>query len=231
MPVRSGMGSMSVSILGGYIALGIPANHLVIASAMVPFASIAISKILLPETEEPKIVENIDLSGQGKASNLIEATANGAMDGMQMVIAISASLVAIISMVALVNGVLGMVNLNLETIFGWVFFPLGYLMGLEGDYTQLAGTLLGYKLVLTEFMSFGSLGKIINTMDQRTAMMFSVACSGFANIGSMAICVSGISALCPGMKGTLSKLVFKGMLGGFALSVLNAMIVGIIMLF
>lgn len=227
----SGMGSMSMSILGGYIAMGIPANYLVIAGALVPFASIAVSKILLPELEKPQIVEEIDLSGQKKATNLIEAIANGAMDGMQMVIAISASLVAIISMVALVNGALGMVNLKLEGIFGWIFSPLGYLMGLEGDYPILAGKLLGYKLILTEFMSYDVLGKIVNTMDQRTAMMLSIGCSGFANVSSMAICVSGIAALCPQMKSTLSKLVFRGMLGGFAVSVVNAMIVGIVLLF
>lgn len=227
----SGMGSMSMSILGGYIAMGIPANYLVIAGALVPFASIAVSKILLPELEKPQIVEEIDLSGQKKAANLIEAIANGAMDGMQMVIAISASLVAIISMVALVNGALGMVNLKLEGIFGWIFSPLGYLMGLEGDYPILAGKLLGYKLILTEFMSYDVLGKIVNTMDQRTAMMLSIGCSGFANVSSMAICVSGIAALCPQMKSTLSKLVFRGMLGGFAVSVVNAMIIGIVLLF
>ncbi|MDO4935509.1 MAG: nucleoside transporter C-terminal domain-containing protein [Phascolarctobacterium sp.] len=227
----SGMGSMSMSILGGYIAMGIPANYLVIAGALVPFASIAVSKILLPEIEEPQIVENIDLSGQSKASNLIEAIANGAMDGMQMVIAIAASLVAIISMVALVNGALELVNLKLEEIFAWIFSPLGYLMGLDGNYPELVGKLLGCKLILTEFISYDILGKMVSSMDQRTAMMLSIACSGFGNVSAMAICVSGIAALCPPMKGTLSKLVFRGMLGGFAVSVMNAMIVGIVLLF
>lgn len=227
----SGMGSMSVSILGGYIAMGIPANYLVIASALVPLMSIVVSKILLPLTEEPKIVEKIDLSGQSKASNVIEALANGAMDGMQMVIAIAASIVAIISVVALINGVLQMADLKLEQIFGWIFSPLGYFMGLNGDYVQLAGKLLGCKLILTEFISFDTLGKMVATMDTRTAMMLSIACAGFANVSSMAICVSGISALCPQMKSTLSKLVFRGMLGGFAVSVINAMLVGIILLF
>ena len=225
----SGMGSMSISILGGYIAMGIPARYLIIAGAMVPFASLAVSKILLPEQETPKTVEEIRY--ENKATNIIEAIANGAMDGMQMVIAIAASIIAIISMVALINGTLENFGIRLEEILSWVFSPFGYLMGLDADLPQLAGKLLGCKIILTEFISFDILGKIISTMDERTAMMLSIACSGFANVSSMAICVSGISALCPGMKPVLSELVFKGMLGGFAVSIINAMLVGIVMWF
>ena len=227
----SGMSSMSVSIFGGYIAMGIPANYLIIASALVPFSSIIINAMLLPEEEKPQIVEKIDLSGESKASNIIEAIANGSMKGIEMVIAIAASIVAIISMVSLVNGGLAFINLKLEQIFAWLFSPFAYFMGLGNDLTLWAGELLGSKMILTEFIPFAALGKVIDTLNTRTAMMLSVAISGFANVSSMAICVSGIAALCPEMRGTLSKLVFKGMLGGFAASVLNALILGIILWF
>lgn len=227
----SGMGSMSVCILGGYIAMGIPAKHLVIAAALVPLTSITISKILLPETDTPKVVENIDFSGEKRASNLIEALANGAMDGMNMVIAIAASLVAIISVVAMINGALGLINLKLEEILSWIFYPLGYFMALEPEHTQLASQLLGCKIVLTEFIPFATLGQMINSLSPRTGLMLSVAVSGFANVSSLAICVSGIAALCPEMKPTLAKYVWKGMWGGFALSTINALTIGLIMSF
>lgn len=231
MILISGMGSMSVSIMGGYAALGIPVKHLVIGSAMVPFTSIVIGKILQPETEEQEQLDDVSVDNSAMSSNIIEAIANGAMDGMHMVIAIAASLVAIISLVALANGVLGNVGLTLEQIFAWVFSPLAYLMGLPNEHILFGGKLLGCKLILNEFVSYEMLGKVINTLDPRTALVLSISQAGFANIGSMGVCVAGIGSLCPLKKGVVSQLVFKAMLGGFCVSVLNAMIVGILMLF
>lgn len=226
----AGMGSMSVSIIGGYTALGIPMQFLIIASALVPLGSIITGKILLPELEKKGKIDNIKIDSRGNNTNLIEAIANGAMDGIHMVIAISASLIAIIAIVAMINAGLTNFGLSLEMIFAWIFSPLAFLMGLDTNHIMFAGKLLGSKLVLNEFVAFESLGKVINELDYRTALMLSVSMSGFANIGSMGISVSAISVLCPEKKSLLSGMVAKAMLGGFAVSVLNAMILGIILM-
>lgn len=230
----SGMGSMSATIIGGYVALGIPMEYLLIASTLVPMGSIAVSKIIYPEIETAKSVENVSMDNKGGNENLIGAVTEGAMNGMNSAMAIGASLIAIIGLVALVNGILGAVGmetLSLEKIFSYVFSPLGFIMGLSGEDILLAGQLLGSKLVLNEFVAFQQLGQVIQNLGERTALILSISLAGFANISSMGICIAGIAALCPEKRGVLSRLVFKAMIGGFVVSVLSAMIVGLITMF
>ena len=224
----SGMGSMSATIIGGYTALGIPMEYLLTASALVPFGSIAISKILLPETEHAKVIENVSMDRKGHHENIISAVTEGAVNGIQAVIAIAASLVAFISIVSLVNGILGVAGLSLEKIFAYIFSPFGFFMGLEGENILYAGELLGFKLVLNEFVAFQNLGQHLASLDYRTGLMLSIAMAGFANVSSMGICISGISILCPDKRPVLARLAFKAMIGGFAVSILSAMIVGFI---
>lgn len=227
----SGMGSMSATIIGGYVALGIPMEYILIASALVPFGSIAISKMLLPELEEVQNIEDVSIDNKGDNENLIGAIAEGAMNGLQSALAIGASLIAIIGLVALVNGILGVFGITLQQIFSYIFSPIGFLMGLDGGEILRAGQLLGEKLVLNEFVAFQSLGEVIKSLDYRTGLVMAISLCGFANISSMGICISGISALCPDKRKVLSKLAFKAMIGGFAVSVLSSMVVGLITLF
>ncbi|MDE7324347.1 MAG: NupC/NupG family nucleoside CNT transporter [Lachnospiraceae bacterium] len=227
----SGMGSMSVSILGGYHALGIPMDYLLIASAMVPIGSILVAKMILPQTETAQSITDVRMDNKGNNANVIDAIAEGASTGMQMVISIAASLVGIIGIVAVVNMILGFAGIRLEQIFSYVFAPFGFLMGLDTSNVLMEGSLLGNKLIVNEFVAFQDLGKILSSLDTRTGMICSISLCGFANLSSLGICVSGIAVLCPEKKSTLSRLVFKAMLGGIFVSMLSAMIVGIIMLF
>ncbi|MCI8313819.1 MAG: NupC/NupG family nucleoside CNT transporter [Lachnospiraceae bacterium] len=227
----SGMGSMSVSILGGYHALGIPMDYLLIASAMVPVGSILVAKMILPQTEVAQSITDVKMDNKGNNANVIDAIAEGASTGMQMVISIAASLVGIIGIVAVVNMFLGFAGIRLEQIFSYLFAPFGFLMGLNGNDVLMEGSLLGNKLIVNEFVAFQDLGAILNSLDTRTGMICAISLCGFANLSSLGICVSGIAVLCPGKKSTLSRLVFKAMLGGIFVSMLSAMIVGIIMLF
>ena len=227
----SGMGSMSATIIGGYVALGLPMEYILIASPLVPFGSIAISKMLLPELEEAQNIEDVSIDNKGDNENLIGAIAEGAMNGLQSALAIGASLIAIIGLVALVNGILGAFGITLQQIFSYIFSPIGFLMGLDGGEILRAGQLLGEKLVLNEFVAFQSLGEVIKSLDYRTGLVMAISLCGFANISSMGICISGISALCPDKRKVLSKLAFKAMIGGFAVSVFSSMVVGLITLF
>ncbi|MDU2201615.1 MAG: nucleoside transporter C-terminal domain-containing protein [Anaerococcus hydrogenalis] len=227
----SGMGSMSVSIIAGYTALGIPMQSLLIASTLVPIGSIVISKIICPQTEEVKELGEIKMDNKGNNENVLDALSAGAMDGMNMAMAIGASLIAIISIVALLNGILGVFGLSFEKILSYVFAPIGYLMGLEGSEIFKAGELLGSKLILNEFVAFGKLAPMLEAMNPRTGLMLAVSLAGFANVSSIGICISGISVLCPEKRPTLAKLAVKAMIGGFCVSLLSSMIVGIWMLF
>lgn len=227
----SGMGSMSVSILGGYTALGIPMEYLLIASALVPIGSIMVSKIIFPQTEEIHEVGDIKMDNKGNNANVIEAVSEGAVTGMQMALSMGASLIAMVALVALINKGLGVFGISLEQIFSYVFAPFGALMGLDPSEILLEGNLLGSKLVINEFVAFEQLGKIISSMDPRTAIMATISLCGFANFSSLGICVSGIGILCPEKKSTLARLVFRAMIGGVAVSLLSAMTVGFIMLF
>ncbi|HGI3640775.1 TPA: NupC/NupG family nucleoside CNT transporter [Streptococcus agalactiae] len=227
----SGMGSMSVSILGGYIALGIPMEYLLIASTMVPIGSILIAKILLPQTEPVQKIDDIKMDNKGNNANVIDAIAEGASTGSQMAFSIGASLIAFVGLVSLINMMLSGLGIRLEQIFSYVFAPFGFLMGFDHKNILLEGNLLGSKLILNEFVSFQQLGDLIKSLDYRTALVATISLCGFANLSSLGICVSGIAVLCPEKRGTLARLVFRAMIGGIAVSMLSAFIVGIVTLF
>lgn len=227
----SGMGSMSATVLMGYVEMGIPMEYLLIAGALVPLSSIMVSKLLIPETQQEELVENVVMDRKGGHTNIMSAISEGATNGMQMAFGIGAALIAITGLVALVNGGLGIIGLSLQQILSYLFSPLALLMGLDPSKILTAGELLGTKMVLNEFIAFGDLGSIIKTLDPRTALVMSVSLAGFANISSIGICISGISVFCPERRAEISNLAFKGMLGGFLVSTLSAMIVGLVLIF
>ncbi|EPZ62220.1 na+ dependent nucleoside transporter family protein [[Clostridium] sordellii ATCC 9714] len=243
----SGMGSMSATVLGGYAGLGIPMQYLLIGGALVPLGSIIVSKIILPEKVREVVTVNtvtvdngeevdtesevefaatvinsdeVTIDNKGNNSNIMEAISQGANDGMNMALGIGASLVAIIALVALVNGGLGLIGLSLEGILSYVFAPIGFFMGIPKESVLTAGQLLGSKLALNEFVAFGELGPMLPHLDYRTGLMMAISLTGFANISSMGICISGISVFCPEKRGQLAELAFRGMIGGFCVSVL-----------
>lgn len=227
----AGMGSMDVSVLTAYVAMGIPMDYLLMASMLVPVGSILIAKMILPETESVDGINNLEIDGKGNNNNMIEAVINGAGVGLQVVVGICVALIAIIGMVTLINMILGFFGISLEVIFGYVFAPFGYLMGFDTVNAMKEGILLGQKLVFNEFIAFGNLGSYLTTLDDRTAMMASISLAGFANLSSMGICVGGVGALCPEKKPLLSSLVFRAMLGGMLLSIMSAMLCGLVALF
>lgn len=231
MVLVAGMGSMSVSILGGYNAIGVPMEFLIITSALVPFGSIIVGKILLPEKDVPANLGELKIDRKSSGSNLIEAMSNGAMEGWNLVMAIASSLVAIVAVVAMVNGFLGNFGLELQTIFGWLFYPVSYLMALDPQFTQAGAEFLGSKLILNEFIAFDMLMKVFDSMDYRTQAMLCISIGGFANLGSMAVCLSSLGVLCPEKKSTVAKYVGIALTGAFCMNIMNAMIVGIILLF
>jgi len=226
----SGMGSMSASILGGYTALGIPMSSLLIASALVPIGSIMVSKIIFPQTDEVVEVSDVRIDNKGNNSNVIDALSEGANTGIHMVISIGASIIGFVGIVALIDLVLSVFNITLSEIFSYIFSPFGYLLGFEGDEIFLEGSLLGNKLILNEFIAFGQLAPVLESLDERTALVAAISLSGFANISSMGMCIGGIGVLAPEKRGTISRLIFKAMLGGVFVSINSAFLVSIVSL-
>ena len=196
--------------------LGIPMEYLLIASAMVPIGSIMISKIISPQTEHAKSITDVKMDNKGNNTNVIDAMAEGANTGMQMVISIGASIVGFVGIVAVVNLILGVFHVNLAQIFSYVFAPFGYFMGLDMQNVLFEGTLLGNK---------------VSTLDTRTGMICAISLCGFANLSSMGMCIGGIGVLCPEKRGTISRLVFRSMIGGAFVSITSALIVSMVTLF
>ena len=157
--------------------------------------------------------------------------AEGANTGMQMVISIGASIVGFVGIVAVVNLILGVFHVNLAQIFSYVFAPFGYFMGLDMQNVLFEGTLLGNKVILNEFVAFQELSTKLSTLDTRTGMICAISLCGFANLSSMGMCIGGIGVLCPEKRGTISRLVFRSMIGGAFVSITSALIVSMVTLF
>ncbi len=227
----SGMGSMSASILGGYSALGIPMSTLLIASALVPIGSIMVSKVMFPQIDEVKQVSEVKMDNKGNNSNVIDALSEGCNTGIQMVISIGASIVGFMGVMAIFDMILGVFGISMAQIFGYIFAPFGFLMGLDGQDILFEGTLLGEKLILNEFIAFGNLAPKFASLDTRTALVATISLCGFANISSMGMCIGGIGVLCPEKRGTISRLIVKATIAGVFVSINSALLVSIVSLF
>ena len=173
------------------------------------------------------------MDNKGNNGNVIDALSEGANTGMQMVIAIGASLVGFVGMVAVFDLFLGFipgVDITLSKIFGYIFAPFGWLLGFEGEEIMLAGKMLGDKLILNEFIAYGTLGELMKsgTMSDTSALIATISLAGFANLSSMGMCVGGIGVLCPEKRPTISRLVLKATIAGVFVSINSALIVSIV---
>lgn len=198
---------------------------------MVPIGSIMISKIIYPQTDQIKSITDVKMDNKGNNSNAIDALAEGASTGMQMVISIGASIVGFVGIVAVINLFLGFANISLAQIFSYIFAPFGFLLGLDGNQILMEGSLLGNKLILNEFIAFGDLAARLGDLEPRVGMVCAISLCGFANLSSMGMCVGGIGVLCPKKRGTISRLVFRSMIGGVLVSIMSALLFSIVSLF
>lgn len=224
----SGMGSVAGSVLVGYNLLGIPMDYLLIACALVPMGSLMVAKILTPEVEKSTI-ENVVIDRKGNNINVFSALSEGINNGLQLALSVGASLIAGISIIALINGGLGLVGTSLEEILSYIFLPIGLLMGLPMDEALKAGQMLGIKITVNEFVAYTKLAPIAKELSERAFMMISISLCGFASFTSIAICTTGLAVFAPNRKNDIAKLATRGMIGGFLVSVLSAMIVGVVM--
>ena len=226
------------TVAGGVLAIyvkwltGIPgiAGHLLAASVMSAPAALVIAKIIYPETKQSDTLGNVNINIENKSSNVMEALGNGATDGMKLAANVAAMLIAFLSIVAMLDYMLGFINTSLDQILGIFFRPLAWAMGVSWEESAYLAILMGKKIAFTELIAYGDLKTILSSgvISDRTAIIASYALCGFANFGSIGIQLGGIGGIAPNRKKDLASLVTKAMIGGALASWLTATIAGIL---
>ena len=233
--MTGGFATVSGGVLAIYVSWltdiqGI-AGHLLAASVMSAPAALVVAKIIYPETEESQTIGDVNVNIEQTNINAMEALSNGATDGLKLAANIAAMLIAFISFVAMVNYFLSFGGTSMEEIFGIIFRPLAWTMGVPWNEAQLVGMLMGKKIVLTELVAYGDLQNLIRDgmISERSAIISTYALCGFSNFASIGIQLGGIGAMAPERKKDLAKLVTKAMFGGAIASWLTATIAGLLL--
>ena len=229
-----GFSTVAGSVMALYVTWlnNIPeiAGHFLAASVMSAPAALMVAKIIYPETKSYQIISSNSINLKSQDNNLVDAIGRGATDGLKLAANVAAMLIAFISLVAMINFILGLLGTSMQEMLGLLFKPLAWTMGIPWADAKIVGTLMGEKIVLTELIAFRDLSDYVsnNTISERSVIIASYALCGFANFGSIGIQLGGIGSMAPKRKKDLSKLVFKAMLGGAIASWLTASIVGIL---
>jgi concentrative nucleoside transporter, CNT family len=242
--MTSGMAHVSGGIMAAYIAFGIEPRHLLSAVIMTAPGTILISKMLVPETEQPKTAGRVVMSEEEVEAeakeNLLGAVARGTSDGLHMALNVGAMLIAFLALIALFDGIMhgihnGLANLgfrwfpwSLENIFGALFAPVAWVIGIPWKDCATIGNLLGTRMVLNELVAFSMLGAQRAVLDPRSFTIATFALCGFANLSSIGIQIGGIGALAPNKRGELARLGFRAMLAGTMANLMSASIAGML---
>jgi concentrative nucleoside transporter, CNT family len=243
----TGLATVAGSLLVGYSLLGVRLDYLIAAAFMAGPAGIVMSKIIVPETGEPKtlVASGVDEVSEGEAEgeeegesgnlNTIDAIASGALQGLQIALTVGAMLIAFISLIALVNIILGAVgglfgfpDLTFELILGYVFAPIAFLIGVPWDEAIGAGSFLGQKLVLNEFVAFSNFGPQAEQFSQKTVAIVTFGLTGFANFGSIAILIGTFGSISPDRRREVAQFGIRAVLAGTLANLMNATIAGIL---
>jgi CNT family concentrative nucleoside transporter len=225
------MACISGGILIVYVNMGAKAEYLLAASLMAAPASIVISKIILPETEESFTKGSIKLEVKKEYTNTIEAVTQGAEMGMKIAISVMATLVGFIALIALVNYGLGKIytGLSLDYIFGKLFYPFAWCMGVPEQDVQQVAVLMGQKLSINEFIAFDTLtNKLAKPLSEKGLIIASCAICGFANFSSVGMQIAGIGSLAPERRTDLARLGIRALISGTLASYLSATIAGML---
>lgn len=225
-----GFATVAGGVMAAYVRFGIDAGHLLAASVMSAPAALVVAKIMYPETEESPTRGAVSLNIPKEYSNVLDAAAGGAGIGLKLAANVGAMLLAFISLVAMVNYGLSLVGFSLQQIFGWVFSPVAWVMGVPWSEAAVFGNLLGTKIAVNEFMGYIELGAAAESgaLSPRSVVIGTYALCGFANFSSIAIQIGGIGTIAPDRRGDVAAMGLKAMFGGALASWLTATIAGIL---
>jgi len=240
-----GFATIAGGVMAAYVRFGVDAGHLMAASVMSAPAALVMAKIIYPETEESKTKGIVKLEVEKKTANVIDAAASGAADGLRLALNVGAMLMAFIALIAMIDFFLGKMddivnlvtfnqthfewNLNLKKIFGVIFSPLAFVMGVDLKDIFQFGNLLGTKVSINELVAYVELTSLKGAISERSFIIGTYALCGFANFSSIAIQIGGIGGIAPERRGDLAKIGLKAMFGGALASWLTATIAGILL--
>lgn len=238
--MSGGLASVAGSVLAGYSQMGVPLPYLIAASFMAAPGGLLFAKLLVPETETQQTEADIDITdGEEKPANVIDAAAGGAVTGAQIAVAVGASLLAFVALIAMMNGIIGGVagwfgygGLTLQTILGWLFSPLAWIIGVPWHEAGIAGSLIGQKVVVNEFVAYSEFVKYLSPesavkLSENTQAIISFALCGFANLGSIAVLVGGLSIMAPNRRKDVARLGLKAVVAGSLSNLMSAVIAGL----
>ncbi|MBN3574332.1 NupC/NupG family nucleoside CNT transporter [Vibrio neptunius] len=234
--MAGGMASVAGSVLGGYAGLGVELKYLIAASFMAAPGSLMMAKIIVPERETP--IDQSDIAmDKAQDSNVIDALASGAMNGMKVAVAVGTMLIAFVSVIAMVNTgleslgeVAGFSGLTLQTLFGYLFSPLAWVIGVPANEMLMAGSYIGQKIVMNEFVAFIDFVEHKALLSEHTQVIVTFALCGFANIGSIAIQLGSIGVIAPERRSEVANLGIKAVLAGTLANLMSACLAGIFIL-
>jgi concentrative nucleoside transporter, CNT family len=239
--MTSGMAHVSGSMMGAYIAYGIQAKHLLAAVIMTAPGTILIAKMMVPETEKPLTAGRVEMAEMEHDTNSLGALARGTIDGLHLALNVAAMLISFIALIYLADGCFAAAHAwlaphgmawfpsSVEQIFGWVFSPIAWLIGVPWHDCHAIGDLLGLRMVTNELVAFQRLGPMQALLAPRSFTIATFALCGFANFSSIGIQIGGIGALAPNKKSELARLGVRAMLAGTMANLLSASIVGIML--
>lgn len=239
--MTSGMAHVSGGMMAAYIAYGIQAKHLLAAVIMTAPGTILLAKILVPETEKPVTAGRVEAVQMERDANILGAISRGTIDGLQLALNVAAMLISFIALIYLVDGCFGAAHKALashgvgwfpssvEQIFGWIFSPVAWVIGIPWRDCLVVGDLLGLRMVTNELVAFQRLGPMQSTLDPRSYTIATFALCGFANFSSIGIQIGGIGALAPNKRTELAQLGIRALIAGTMANLMSASIVGIMM--
>jgi concentrative nucleoside transporter, CNT family len=233
--MTAGMATVAGGVMVAFVGMLGPlfpdiAGHLLAASVMSVPAAIAISKLLVPEQEEPETVGRVQLRQRSEYQNVIDAAASGATTGVQMAISIAATLIAFIALLALMNGILGWVaGVTLQELLGFALAPVAYILGVPWSDCLVVGQLLGEKTILNEFVAFIHLQTLLEegVLSERSIVITTYALCGFANFASLGAMIGGLGALVPERRRDIARFGLRALIGGTIASFLTGAIAGL----
>ena len=227
--MTSGMAHISGGIMAAYILFGIEAKHLLTAVIMTAPGTIMMAKMLVPETDVPKTMGTVRLQVELTDVNVIDAASRGTGEGLHLALNVGAMLISFLALIALVNALLGVVHLSLQQMFGWVFAPVAWSMGVPWRDAPTIGNLLGTRMALNEFVAYSQLGPLKPAIDPKSFTIATFALCGFANFSSIGMQIGGIGALAPNRRHDLARLGLRAMFAGTLANFMTATIAGFLL--
>ncbi|MDN3380968.1 MULTISPECIES: NupC/NupG family nucleoside CNT transporter [unclassified Pseudoalteromonas] len=228
-----GLATVAGSVMAGYVIIGVELKYLIAASFMAAPGGFLMAKMIVPETETPKDTLADLEDNEDKPVNVIDAAASGAANGMHLALNVGAMLLAFVALIALLNGLLGGIGgwfdypaLTLQEILGYIFAPVAWLLGVPWSEAIIAGSFIGQKLVVNEFVAYLDFINYRDTLSAHTQAIVTFALCGFANLSSIAILLGGLGGMAPSRRKDIARLGLRAVLAGSMANLMSAAIAG-----